>query len=569
MNGLNKFAHDSTPLMLGMHRWPQMTGLEMTGYRDWLTQRRRLLEMATPDSYCWTWIQTHLDDWYTTQIYDRPGAGGFNEPVGPQPEQIRLLTYIAVGCGYRGVAFWSDRFLADSHAGRDRLLAMALLNQELQLLEPLLVACGTPTWIDTSRPEVKAAVFRTEDRKAMLVLPVWLGAGSQFVPAQAAVPELKITVPQVMGSAQAWEVSPAKVQALRTERVVGGTSVSLHEFGLTGAVVFTSDLSPNGLVVRFQNKQRSMVPEAAQWAHELAIEELAKVEKVEAELDEMGAKLVDSDQLLAKSRSFIDACAKARRDGDYPEAYADAQRALRPLRILMRAQWDRAVREVGYPQASPYAVSFFTLPRHWKFAQNLKQLKPAANVLTDGDFELPMDRQPSGWLLDNPPPLDDVVTKAQRVTTEVFYGKQSLMLEMLPKNSLVPPLALERSYVAITSPSVKLLPGTLVQVTAWLKIPQKIASSVDGLLVFDSVGGEPLGIRLTDAMPWRRITLYRRVPASGTINVSMVLTGIGRVYIDEVHIEPLVLPATPPKEAATTSVEETHRDSPLTRASWR
>ena len=190
-------------------------------------------------------------------------------------------------------------------------------------------------------------MFRTDDRKAILVLPVWLGAGSQCVLGQAALSELKITVPQVMGSAQAWEVSPGKVQALRSERVVGGTSVTLHEFGLTGAVVFTSDLSPNGLVVHFQNKQRSMAPQAAQWAHEQALEELAKVEKVEAELDEMGAKLVDSDQLLAKSRSLIDACAKARRDGDYSQAYADAQRALRPLRILMRAHWDRAVRELG------------------------------------------------------------------------------------------------------------------------------------------------------------------------------------------------------------------------------
>ena len=50
-----------------------------------------------------------------------------------------------------------------------------------------------------------------------------------------------------------------------------------------------------------------------------------------------------------------------------------------------------------------------------------------------------MDRQPQGWLLDNPPPLDDVVTQAQRVTTEAYVGKQSLMLEMLPKNSLLRP----------------------------------------------------------------------------------------------------------------------------------
>ena len=83
-----------------------------------------------------------------------------------------------------------------------------------------------------------------------------------------------------------------------------------------------------------------------------------------------------------------------------------------------------------------------------------------------------------------------------------------------------------------------------MQITACVKIPQKIASSVDGLLVFDSVGGEPLGVRITDKTPWRKLILYRRVPASGTINVTMALTGIGRVYIDEVKIQPLVTSKT-------------------------
>ena len=55
----------------------------------------------------------------------------FDEPIGPQPEQIRLLTYLALAAGCKGLGFWSDRFLADSHQGRDRLLALALLNQEL------------------------------------------------------------------------------------------------------------------------------------------------------------------------------------------------------------------------------------------------------------------------------------------------------------------------------------------------------------------------------------------------------------------------------------------------------
>src|SRR5205807_1310571 len=126
---------------------------------------------------------------------DRPSSSTFEDPIGPQPEQIRLLTYIALAAGCRGLGFWSDQFLSDSHQGRDRLLALALLNQELRLLEPLLATAGSPTWIDTSQADVKAAVLRTE--RGVLVLPMWMGKGAQFVPGQAAIASLRIVVPQV------------------------------------------------------------------------------------------------------------------------------------------------------------------------------------------------------------------------------------------------------------------------------------------------------------------------------------------------------------------------------------
>src|SRR5438093_6532682 len=122
-----------------------------------------------------------MPDWFAQQLQAGSERDGFKEPVGPHPEQIRLLAYTALAAGYRGLAFWSDRFLADSHQGKDRLLAMALLNQELTLLEGLLVnATQEPDWIGTSRGEVKAAVFRSA--AGVLVLPIWIGPGSQFVP---------------------------------------------------------------------------------------------------------------------------------------------------------------------------------------------------------------------------------------------------------------------------------------------------------------------------------------------------------------------------------------------------
>ena len=88
--------------------------------------------------------------------------------------------------------------------------------------------------------------------------------------------------------------------------------------------------------------------------------------------------------------------------------------------------------------------------------------------------------------------------------------------------------------------SVQLQPGSLVQVSGWIRITEAIKASHDGALFYDSVGGEPLAIRLTEPTPWKKVTFYRRVPSSGNISVTLALTGIGAVYFDDVRIEPLV-----------------------------
>ncbi len=547
-DGFQRYSRGIDQMLIGAHRWPLLTGLEMVGYRDWLMGRRRL---ARGGSFYWTWVQTHLPDWFLQTAYGKsgPSGGPGGEPLGPQAEQIRLLAYTALGCGYHGLGFWSDRFLSDVYTGRDRLLSLALLNQELDLLEPLLVnVVSEPVWIDTSVPDVKAAVLRTEN--AVVVLPVWMGGGSQYVPGQAAVAELNLLVPQVQAGSWAYEVSPGRVRSLPWKREVGGTRISLREFSLTSAVVFTDDLSPTGLVVKFQERQRSMAKVAAQWAHDQAQEELAKVEKVNAELEQAGHKERDSAALLNKARDYLASCQTHRRNGQHADAYADAQRALRPLRILMRAQWEAAVRPLSVPVSSPYAVSFFTLPRHWSFVDEVSQLRADANVLPNGDFELPPGQTQRDWRPVEVPSLDGVVPVIKRVTEDAHEGRQCLMLQIKPKDPAAAPVVLERTFYAVQSPEVKLPPGTKVQISAWIRVPGNLSGSSDGALFYDSAGGEPLAVRLVLASGWRRYVLYREVPASGTVNVTLALTGFGKVYFDDVRIEPLVARGAPGTGAA-------------------
>jgi hypothetical protein len=534
------------PLMIGTHRWPLLTSLELSAYRQWLMQRRLLLP---PGAFSWTWIQTHLPDWFMTTAYERT-SGRFTEPLGPQPEQIRLLTYIAVGCGYRGLGFWSDRFLAESHMGKDRMLTMALLNQELRMLEPLLVNVKSePQWIpawyagypgmpDQPYPNVMAAVLRSE--KAVLVLPVWMGPGSQYVPPRGHMSQLKLKV-MVPENYTAWEVSPGIFRSYPSKPVLGGREIILQNFNLTGAIVFTADVLGRGsLVPRFQEMWMSMRKEAAQWTHDEAQEEIVKVARIHEELKKLGKKIDDGDDLMETARLWLEKSRKRRIDGQFEEAYKEAQLALSAIRILMRQHWDAAVKKLTTPVACPFALSFYTLPRFWQYYEEIAKLRPGKNVLTDGDFEWPPNTRDRAWGLENVPSLDEVEGEAKRVANDPREGKQCLMLKLKPKNAVKSAQVLERTFLALHSPAVSLPPGTPVRISAWVRVPDEIIGSPDGALLYDSAGGEPLAVRISLPTVWRQFILYRTVPDSGTINVSMAMTGLGTVYFDDIRIEPLV-----------------------------
>jgi hypothetical protein len=530
--------------LLGVHRWPLMTGLELTQYREWLNQRRLLTQSET---YLWTWVQTHLPEWYTSLVYGQSETAGFNEPIGPQPEQIRLLTYVALSAGCRGLGFWSDRFLADSHQGRDRLLMLALLNMELQMLEPLLVTADTPGWIETSEKNVKAAVFRSE--RGVLVVPMWVGGQAQIVPGQSAISKLSIVVPQVPEGLIAHEVSPGEVKALREQhRVLGGTKIVIPEFGLTSAIAFVPAQGQTSLLVHFQKLTQKTRQMAAQWAYDLAQVELAKVTQVNQQLVQAGHGQPDGDRLLQDARARLQRCRRAWEEHQYAEAYHQADRALRPLRILMRAEWEDACKGLDTPMASPYAVSYYTLTKHWSFMDQVRAGHASGNLLPTGNFEIAPGSAPPGWQAD-PRTLDAsyIDLDARIVPEDPHEGKQCLMLEIKPKTTPgpdgkvpPPPGALERTYLAVYSPAVKLQPGTLVRISGWIKIPKAITASADGALIYDNAGGEPLAFRLgEETKQWRKVTLYRRVPSTGVVNVTLALTGIGKVYFDDVRIEPL------------------------------
>ncbi len=102
----------------------------------YLNQRRDLTVRSNPEALFWAWIPTTAPPGVARNIWgkDTPPEWGIPQV---QPEQVRLMTYMALAAGYRGLSFLGDTDLTRP-AGEALLIELTLLNAEINLCEPIL-----------------------------------------------------------------------------------------------------------------------------------------------------------------------------------------------------------------------------------------------------------------------------------------------------------------------------------------------------------------------------------------------------------------------------------------------
>src|SRR5205823_9797710 len=120
-------------------------------------------------------------------------------------------------------------------------------------------------------------------------------------------------------------------------------------------------------------------------------------------------------------------------------------------------------------------------------------------------------------------------------------GTQFVVLEIKAKNKERAPKALDRTFLGLHSPTIKAAPGSLVRISGWMCVADAIQASPDGALLYDTIGGHSLAVRLTAPTGgWRHFSVYRIVPADGKVGVTLALTGLGRVAFDDIRIEAMM-----------------------------
>ncbi len=514
------------------------TSLELADYLKWLRERPRLTRPGTP---LLATISTEIDPRAARQAAAIAGVGGRGLAV--DGESLSLAAFSAVAAGTRGILFTSTRRLdGDDREARARAAAAREMNLRLQVLEPWGAAGRFAAQAQTSSEEVQAFVMEAARARMVVVWRCVQGsqivarryAGSDIPPNEA---PLTILVPGVPEAHQAWEVAAGGLKPLRQQRVTGGVSVTLDDFLTHSIILFSGEPA---VTAHVQERIRGLTVFELSSARAVAASALAASGDLLGRLPPQALSgpppvsavpmLTEAGRLAAEGESLS--------LSDPTTAIMRLRRAAAIAGQFERRVWENGVKAEGSMVASPLTASDTALAEEWQFVAARGAVVQGPELLGGGSMERIEDLSGGGWR-HFARTQSDIVTKLEVSLAKPAAGQGCLRMVARPANKEDPPIVVETPPLWVTTPPLQPPVGKLVEISAQVFVPKPIAGSVDGLFVFDSLGGPALGERVGATKTWRRLVLHRIVPAESAgepFTVTFALTGLGEALIDEVSV---------------------------------
>ncbi len=273
---------------------------------------------------------------------------------------------------------------------------------------------------------------------------------------------------------------------------------------------------------------------------ELANLHLARVDEIGPQLTAKGHSATQAHALVESARAGLKQAESRLAKGGYAEAYMQARRSDQLLYQVERFCWEKTAAPAGTTVSLPLGVAYETLPDYWQFVSQFMGQQSSAtrgsNLLAGGEFEDLQAMLGSGWR-HYQHPLASVVTDVQLSAEKVHGGRLALRLQVNPAKPEQPPTLVETAPLWVTTPPLPVEAGGVVCIHGWVNLPQTPVGSVDGLLIVDSLGGEPLAERIGQTKGWHEITLFRVAARNQPLTVTFALTGLGQAWLDDFTVQ--------------------------------
>ena len=539
--GLRTYSDRAIDLLL-VKRKPLLTSLDMEDYGLWLRRYPNLMFIGAP---FWNEIQTQPDDQLLAQCRF---FGAVDEmPSLISYEQIRQQVRFSLAAGAHGLLFGSHSPLnAEDHETQYRACALELINLELLMIDSW-VAGGIPEdVIAMNNDGMSAALLRT--KSTSLLLPLSTEPNTQLVFGAGAANSRSVVAPAREGYS-ADLLLPGNLRKVPSHRRAGGIDMQLDEVSMNTLIFLVQSNWYTRVVAE-------MSPAFGNRMAELAIR-LAKMrlDTYQETLGRLGT--LDDEGLIPKVRhlplvtvpdstSEVDAACQMLtvaenelRRGDAGEAYLQAERALRAVRMNERRLWQTAIRFDQCLPVLPVSISFSTLPAYiegyGKIASGHVRLT-GENRLVGGDMERVEEWTGGSWnRFDSPFP--GVNISLRRDPAAAYRGALGLTFSVTADGPGAPVLT-EVPPLSVTAPA-NVHTGELVCVQGWIRIDGRLAEGTDGFMIYESHGGPALAQRFYHTDGWKPFAFYRYAATEGDMTLTFSLSTYGQVQIDEVSVQPV------------------------------
>ncbi len=507
------------------------TSLSTGDYATWLHGRQRLARPGTP---IWTEIETQFSPQQARLIAALRGKP--METHAASYRQLTTLTSAAFGVRSRGFYFRSHTSLVgEGPIARRRALALELTCMRLQLADAWLATGKLGSAARSNNAKLSGLVLQAE-RSHLLVPMRWSDNTRTATSNEGPV---SLLVPGVPESSEAYLLTACGAQRLRQKRVTGGIRVSLDHQLTDEFILLTDDTRAFSQITQYLRRQ---APRAAKLRRELVALHLEATGRIANELAQHRGKNALAQQKWNQAKGFLEQCDRFLASKQFERAYQQAGRVALALgqaeQALVEASLDTDNSSLATLVANPLRGSLATLGDYLQLEGALARSPAGQNLLAGGGFEDLASLMDSGWKHQHL--ALQGVTSAVRLSPEApRSGSYCLELEALPTDPNLPPGILPTSPAWVVSVPVPVRAGDLVEITGMVRVEQTPMGTVDGLKIFDSLGGPDLAIRVTQAPSWRPFRMVRAATNDTAVTVTIALTGLGVAQVDDLAIRAL------------------------------
>lgn len=452
----------------------------------------------------------------------------------PRPEAFRwqamwLQAMRSLESAPAAVLFRSTRPLSSGQPfDSQRAMALSYVNRMIAMIAP---------WVSASSPAPPVAVVGAPYRctrlvggsTELLILTSIALRGSEVLAGDGETLEIRLTPSDTTKTA--WRLTNFSAERITPEVTATGARLQIVSPDAAELIVLSSDPAVGGTLAV---SARRFARQASLDRWQLATDLVRRTDSNWRTATSMRASSQPApSNLVAVAARTIEEAEPMYRAGD---ADASLRMARRADAWAMRSEWQLAEALMpDWPRPTscpPIDLGAADLQSYWR--PLMDEQGWGVNRISSGSLDTPDLIGDQRWSIGRRM-ATQADSRVEHITRGTYQGPGALRAQVVPIND--DPLlgGYEATVIQIRGPAVRVGAKTAIRIDTVVKTIG-FGMPHQGLLVYDSIGGQEMGVLVRGRPDWTPVRLYRQTDEESEVHVMFELIGAGEATIDDVQL---------------------------------